>query len=79
MFLKMFSRLQKTVMTQIRFLAAVLSSCLIGLIKQLQRNGDGFQNWTHRVGSVGSVGNSVNPTIANYLFECIKVHYGAGR
>jgi DNA (cytosine-5)-methyltransferase 1 len=40
------------------------------------RNGDGFQNWTHRVGSVG---NSVNPTIANYLFECIKVHYEAGR
>ena len=37
------------------------------------RNGDGFQHWTHRVGSLG---NSVNPTIAHYLFECIKVHYG---
>lgn len=33
------------------------------------RNGDGFRDWTHRVGSIG---NSVNPTIAHYLFECIK-------
>jgi len=40
------------------------------------RNGDGFRNWTHRVGGVG---NSVNPTIANYLFECIKAHYEAVR
>ena len=40
------------------------------------RNGDGFQSWTHRVGSVG---NSVNPTLAHYLFECIKVHYEALR
>lgn len=35
------------------------------------RNGNGFQSWTHRVGSIG---NAVNPTIANYLFECIKRH-----
>lgn len=33
------------------------------------RNDDGFRDWTHRVGSVG---NAVNPTIAYYLFECIK-------
>lgn len=33
------------------------------------RNGDGFRSWTHRVGSLG---NSVNPTLAYYLFECIK-------
>lgn len=33
------------------------------------RNGNGFQSWTHRVGSIG---NAVNPTIAYYLFECIK-------
>ena len=32
------------------------------------RNDDGFRDWTHRVGSVG---NSVNPTIAHYLFDCI--------
>ena len=38
------------------------------------RNGNGFQFWTHRVGSVG---NSVNPTIAHYLFECIKKHAAA--
>lgn len=36
------------------------------------RNGDGFQNWTHRVGSIG---NAVNPTLAHYLFECIKSHF----
>lgn len=36
------------------------------------RNGNGFRSWTHRVGSVG---NAVNPTIAHYLFECIKTHY----
>jgi DNA (cytosine-5)-methyltransferase 1 len=35
------------------------------------RNGNGFQNWSHRVGSIG---NSVNPTIAYYLFECIKFY-----
>jgi len=35
------------------------------------RNGDGFQNWTHRVASIG---NSVNPLVAYYLFECIKAH-----
>lgn len=34
------------------------------------RNDDGFPNWTHRVGSIG---NSVNPTVAKYLFECIKI------
>lgn len=33
------------------------------------RNDDGFKHWTHRVAAVG---NSVNPTIAYYLFECIK-------
>lgn len=35
------------------------------------RNGHGFRSWTHRVGSIG---NTVNPTIAYYLFECIKKH-----
>ena len=35
------------------------------------RNGYGFRNWTHRVGSIG---NAVNPTLAHYLFECIKHH-----
>lgn len=35
------------------------------------RNGDGFSHWTHRVGSIG---NAVNPTVAYYLFECIKLH-----
>ena len=35
------------------------------------RNGNGFQNWTHRVQSIG---NSVNPTIAYYLFDCIIQH-----
>lgn len=35
------------------------------------RNGNGFRHWTHRVGSLG---NSVNPTVAHYLFECIKAH-----
>lgn len=34
------------------------------------RNGDGFRNWIHRVGSLG---NAVNPTVAYYLFECIKI------
>lgn len=34
------------------------------------RNEHGFSNWTHRVGSIG---NSVNPTLAKYLFECIKI------
>lgn len=34
------------------------------------RNDDGFPNWTHRVGGIG---NSVNPTVAKYLFECIKI------
>lgn len=38
------------------------------------RNGNGFQSWTHRVGSIG---NAVNPTIAHYLFECIKRHAAA--
>lgn len=33
------------------------------------RNGDGFQHWTHRVEAIG---NSVNPTIAHYLFWCIQ-------
>ena len=36
------------------------------------RNDDGFRNWSHRVASVG---NSVNRTLAHYLFECIKNHY----
>lgn len=36
------------------------------------RNGDGFRYWTHRVGSLG---NAVNPTLAHYLFECIKAHH----
>lgn len=39
---------------------------------EVVRNGNGFQSWTHRVGSVG---NAVNPTLAYYLFECIKLHY----
>lgn len=34
------------------------------------RNEHGFQNWVHRVGSLG---NAVNPTVAKYLFECIKL------
>lgn len=34
------------------------------------RNDDGFSNWSHRVGSIG---NAVNPTLAKYLFECIKL------
>lgn len=34
------------------------------------RNDDGFSYWTHRVGSIG---NAVNPTLAKYLFECIKI------
>lgn len=34
------------------------------------RNDDGFRNWTHRVGAIG---NSVNPTVTQYLFECIKI------
>lgn len=33
------------------------------------RNGDGFPDWTHRVGAIG---NAVNPCVAKYLFECIK-------
>ena len=36
------------------------------------RNGNGFRHWTHRVGSLG---NAVNPTVAHYLFECIKAHH----
>jgi DNA (cytosine-5)-methyltransferase 1 len=39
---------------------------------EIIRNGNGFSNWTHRVGSVG---NAVNPTLAYYLFECIKSHH----
>jgi DNA (cytosine-5)-methyltransferase 1 len=35
------------------------------------RNDDGFRHWSHRVGSIG---NAVNPTVAHYLFECIKAH-----
>lgn len=35
------------------------------------RNDDGFPDWSHRVGSIG---NAVNPTVARYLFECIKIH-----
>lgn len=34
------------------------------------RNDDGFSNWTYRVGSIG---NAVNPTVAKYLFECIRI------
>lgn len=36
------------------------------------RNGDGFRHWTHRVGSLG---NSVNPTLTHYLFDCVIFHY----
>jgi len=32
---------------------------------------DGFRNWTQRVSSIG---NSVNPTVAQYIFKCIKLH-----
>lgn len=32
------------------------------------RNGNGFRDWTHRVGAIG---NAVNPTLAYYLFDCI--------
>lgn len=39
---------------------------------EVVRNGHGFQSWSHRVGSIG---NAVNPTIAYYLFECIKAHH----
>lgn len=35
------------------------------------RNDDGFSHWTHRVGAIG---NSVNPCVAKYLFECIKIY-----
>ncbi len=35
------------------------------------RNGNGVRSWVHRVGAIG---NAVNPTIAHYLFECIKRH-----
>ena len=31
---------------------------------------DGIQGWTHRVGAIG---NAVNPCLAKYLFECIKI------
>ena len=34
------------------------------------RNDDGFSHWVHRVGSLG---NAVNPCVAKYLFECIKI------
>lgn len=34
------------------------------------RNGDGFPDWVHRVGAIG---NAVNPCVAKYLFECIKI------
>lgn len=34
------------------------------------RNDDGFPDWSHRVGAVG---NAVNPCVAKYLFECIKI------
>lgn len=35
------------------------------------RNGNGLQSWSHRVGAIG---NSVNVTVARYLFKCIKLH-----
>ena len=35
------------------------------------RNGDGVSNWVQRVGGLG---NAVNPAVARYLFECIKLH-----
>jgi DNA (cytosine-5)-methyltransferase 1 len=35
------------------------------------RNDYGFQDWTHRIASIGE---SVNPMLANYLFECIKIY-----
>lgn len=34
------------------------------------RNDDGFPDWSHRVGAIG---NAVNPCVAKYLFECIKI------
>lgn len=34
------------------------------------RNDDGVSDWSHKVGSIG---NAVNPTVAKYLFECIKI------
>lgn len=34
------------------------------------RNDDGLSDWTYRVGSIG---NAVNPCVAKYLFECIKI------
>lgn len=34
------------------------------------RNDDGFPNWSHRVGAIG---NAVNPCVAKYLFDCIKI------
>lgn len=34
------------------------------------RNGDGLSGWSHRVGAIG---NAVNPCVAKYLFECIKI------
>lgn len=36
---------------------------------QYIRTDDGVRNWTHRIGAIG---NAVNPTIAHYLFDCIK-------
>lgn len=35
------------------------------------RNTNGFRDWTHRTGSIG---NAVNVTVAQYIFECIKLH-----
>lgn len=34
------------------------------------RNDDGVPHWIHRVSSIG---NAVNPCVAKYLFECIKI------
>lgn len=38
------------------------------------RAGDGVRHWVHRTGSIG---NAVNPYVAHYLFECIKLHYNS--
>lgn len=36
------------------------------------RVGNGLPDWTHRIKALG---NAVNPYIAKYLFECIKLHH----
>jgi DNA (cytosine-5)-methyltransferase 1 len=36
------------------------------------RNDVRVSSWTHRISAIG---NAINPTIARYLFKCIKLHY----